>query len=110
MTITVEIPDALEGRHFRNVQDPARSMLEAFALEGDRAERLTASDIRKLLGYETRMEVHAFLKENQAYMHRTMEDLAHDIMAANQDALRIQGQRQAASECHQSRSHDFFRR
>lgn len=98
MTITVELPDALEGCIFRNVQDPARSMLESFALEGYRAERLSEWEIQQLLGYQTRMEVHAFLKEHKTYLHYTMEDLDHDIMAANQDAQKIQGQRQVASE------------
>ena len=98
MTITVEVPDALEDRIFANGQEPARAVLEAMALEGYRTERLTESDICKLLGYQTRMEVHAFLKEHKTYLHYTMEDLDHDIMAANQDAQKIQGQRQVASE------------
>jgi hypothetical protein len=35
MTITVELPDALEGFLIANDQEPARAVLEAIALEGD---------------------------------------------------------------------------
>lgn len=98
MTITVELPDALEGLLFANGQEPARAVLEAIALEGYRAERLTESDVRQLLGFETRMEVHEFLKEHGAFMHYTLEDLHHDSTVALQVAQRVQSQRQAASK------------
>ncbi len=43
-------------------RDPAHSALEALALEGYRSDRLSEFDIQQLLGIETRMEVHGFLK------------------------------------------------
>jgi hypothetical protein len=98
MTITVELPDALQGLVFANGQEPARVVLEAIALEGYRAERLTESDVRRLLGFETRMEVHEFLKEHGAFMHYTLEDLRHDSTVALQVAQRVQSQRQVASK------------
>ena len=97
MTITVELPDVQEDHLFRNPHDPARSMLEAMALEGYRAERLSEWEIQQLLGFETRMEVHGFLKENQAYMHYTMEDYEHDCATAIQAAQQVQKERQEAS-------------
>jgi hypothetical protein len=98
MTITVELPDALEALLFVNGQEPARAVLEAVALEGYRAERLTESDVRQLLGFETRMEVHEFLKEHAAFMHYTLEDLDHDTAVALEVAGRGRSQRQTASE------------
>jgi Uncharacterised protein family (UPF0175) len=38
--------------------------------------------VRGLLGFETRMEVHAFLKEHGVFMHYTMEDLERDPAVA----------------------------
>lgn len=98
MTITVQLPDALEGLLFANGQEPTRVVLEAIALEGYRAERLSESDVRRLLGFETRMEVHEFLKEHGAFMHYTLEDLDHDGKVALQVAQRVQSQRQAVGK------------
>ena len=43
--------------------------LEALALEGYRTERLSESELRQMLGFETRMQVHAFLKEHGVYLN-----------------------------------------
>ncbi len=96
MTITVELPAALEGLLFANGQEPKRTVLEAIALEGYRADQLTESEVRQLLGFETRMEVHEFLKEHGAFMHYTLDDLHHDGVVALQVARGVQSQRDAA--------------
>lgn len=88
MTITVEIPEKLAGQLIAAGQDPARAALEAIALEGYRGDRLTEADIRELLGFDTRMEVHGFLKEHGAFLPYTDEDLAHDREVASQVAQR----------------------
>ncbi len=82
MTLTVELPDKLEGVLFVNGQEPARAVLEAISLEGYRANRLTEWDVSQLLGFETRLEVHDFLKEHGASMHYTLDDLHQDGAAA----------------------------
>jgi hypothetical protein len=92
MTITVEIPEEFAGQLIAAGKDPARTALEAIALEGYRSDRLSAAEIRKLLGFDTRMEVDAFLKEHGAFLPYTEEDLAHDREVASQVA------RQAKSE------------
>jgi hypothetical protein len=96
--ITVQLPDAVGSLLFASGQEPTRAVLEAIALEGYRAERLTESDVRQLLGLETRMEVHEFLKEHGAFMHYTLEDLDHDNAVAVQVAQRAQSQRQAVGK------------
>jgi hypothetical protein len=98
VTITVQLPDVLGSLLFANGQEPTRTVLEAIALEGYRAERLTESDVRQLLGFETRTEVHEFLKEHGAFMHYTLEDLDHDSAVALQVAQRVQNQRQAVGK------------
>jgi Uncharacterised protein family (UPF0175) len=59
--ITVNIPDEFARQVTPEGSDPARVALEALALEGYRAERLSESAVRQMLGFEARMEVHAFL-------------------------------------------------
>jgi Uncharacterised protein family (UPF0175) len=92
MTITVEIPDVLAGVLSAEGRDPARAVLEAMALEGYRADWLTEADLKELLGFETRMEVHRFLKDHGASMHYTAEDLDHDAAVAVDVARRHRGQ------------------
>lgn len=84
MQIIVELPDDI-ARH----RDPAREALEALALEGYRSEQLTESDIRQLLGFETRIEVHAFLKEYDMYLPYTPDDLQHDREVARNVAKQM---------------------
>jgi hypothetical protein len=84
MTITIEIPDELAAAFATPGQDLCRAALEAIALDGYRSDRLTEADIRRLLGFETRMEVHGFLKEHGAFLPYTVKDLEHDREVARQ--------------------------
>ena len=47
--------------------DLPRAALESLALEAYRTRALTAAQLRRLLGFETRMQVDAFLKEHEVY-------------------------------------------
>jgi hypothetical protein len=94
MTITIEIPDELAAALTPSGRDLCRAALEAIALDGYRSDRLTEADIRQLLGFETRMEVHGFLKEHGAFLPYTLQDLEHDREVARQVARLAQRQRQ----------------
>jgi len=80
--IDIEIPDS-----FADViapgQDLARAALEAIVLEGYRSDSLSEYDIQQLLRFETRMEVHAFLKERGVYLHYGPEELELDMREAD---------------------------
>jgi Uncharacterised protein family (UPF0175) len=52
--------------------------LEALAAEGYRTEALSEEQVRRVLGYQTRFEVHAFLKEHGVALHYTVADLEED--------------------------------
>jgi len=91
-TITVEIPDMLAGVLAAGGKDPSRAVLEAMALEGYRTDQLTESDLKELLGFETRMEVHGFLKDHGVFVHYTVEDLDRDTATALDVARRHQAQ------------------
>ena len=94
MTITIEIPDELVAALAPPGQDLCRAALEAIALDGYRSDRLTEADVRRLLGFETRMEVHGFLKEHGAFLSYTLQDLEHDRKVARQVAGLAQRQPQ----------------
>ena len=67
MQITLELPeDIAEGLESR-WKDLPRAALESLALEAYRARALTAAQLRRLLGFDTRMQVDAFLKEHEIY-------------------------------------------
>jgi hypothetical protein len=53
MNITVNIPDNAAADLASAGQDPARALLEAYALEGYRRQVLGESAVRRLLGFET---------------------------------------------------------
>ena len=72
----LERPSARAGR-----ANP-RAALEAIALEGYRERKLSAGQLRRLLGYRTRVQVHAFLKAHGVYLDYGIEDLEHDRNAS----------------------------
>ena len=79
MHVTVEIPDDMAQRLTPFGQDPARTTLEAVAIEGYRSGALTAQQTRRLLGFETHYELDGFLKEHKVWEHAySLEDLAKD--------------------------------
>jgi hypothetical protein len=45
------------------------------ALEGYRSGALSESDVREMLGFPTRMQVHAFLKEHSVYLQYGIDEL-----------------------------------
>ena len=62
MNITVEIPDSAASLLTAAGQDPARALLEAYALEGYRTNQLTHYEVQRLLGFEYFEQVDGFLK------------------------------------------------
>jgi len=53
MNVTVEIPDELASQMSASGADLPRRVLEAFALEEYKAERISKVQLRRLLGFET---------------------------------------------------------
>jgi antitoxin YefM len=60
------------------MRESIRAGLEAIALEAYREERLSTSQLRRLLGCRTRGQVHAFLKQHGVYLRSGSADLEHD--------------------------------
>ena len=67
MQITIELPEEIAVGLQSKWKDLPRAALESLALEAYRSRALTAAQLRRLLGFQTRMEVDAFLKEHQIF-------------------------------------------
>jgi Uncharacterised protein family (UPF0175) len=78
MQITLALPDDVAHCLEAEVKDLPRALLESFALEGYRSGSLTEEQVRRVLGYGTRMQVDAFLKAHALYWNYTLEDLDRD--------------------------------
>ena len=79
MRVTLDLPDdisaALEGRW----SDVSRQALEALAVEGYRTGALMENQVRRLLDFESRFQVHALLKEHRVPLRYTEADIENDL-------------------------------
>ena len=69
MQITIELPDDIAVRLESKWKDLPRGTLESRALEAYRSRALTAAQLRRLLVFETPIQVDAFLKEHEIFDH-----------------------------------------
>ncbi len=88
MQVTLDLPDdistALEGQ-WPNL---TRQALEAIAVEGYRTGALTENQVRRLLGLESRFQVHALLKDHRIALRYTESDLEDDLAAHRELGIR----------------------
>ena len=83
MRITLELPEDIAQGLESRWKDLPRAALESLALEAYRSHALTAAQLRRLLGFETRMQVDDFLKEHEVYDF-TVEDFKQDCETLRQ--------------------------
>ena len=57
----------------------SRSEVESLVLEGYGHGNLSDEQVRRLLGFKTQFDVHAFLKEHGVYLNYSREDLDQDL-------------------------------
>jgi hypothetical protein len=78
MDVTIQVPEDI-AQHLQAKwgQDIPRHVLESVALECFRERILGEAQLRRLLGFATRFEVHAFLKQHAVPFY-TLEDLEQD--------------------------------
>jgi hypothetical protein len=81
MEVAIHLPDDI-AHHLQEKwgQDIPRHVLESLALECFRERILGESQLRRLLGFETRFELHEFLKQHEVPFY-TLEDLEKDRKA-----------------------------
>ena len=82
MTIVLNLPEDIARYLSAQEGDLSRAALESLALEGYRAGHLSEEQVRRMLGFNSRFDVHAFLKEHNAYLNYTEADLKHDLEVA----------------------------
>ncbi len=72
MNVEIQIPDDVFKSGNDNI---SRDILEAVAAEGFRSNQLTTEQVRRLLGLESRFEVHEFLaKRGIPWVNYSVED------------------------------------
>jgi len=77
MQIALELPEGIAQGLESMWEDLPRAALESLALEAYWSQALTAAQLRRLLRFETRMQVDTFLKEHDVY-DLTMADFEQD--------------------------------
>ena len=90
MRIALEIPDDVAAILTGTGEDLSRAALEALGLEAYRRRRISAYQLRKMLGIDSRFELDAFLKEHQVETY-TVDDFESDwatILASERKAKR----------------------
>jgi hypothetical protein len=85
MRITLDLPDDFARSLEANLP---RALLEGLALEGYRSGKLTEEQVRKMLGYGTRLQVDGFLKEHGVYLDYTLEDLDRETETSREFSSR----------------------
>jgi predicted HTH domain antitoxin len=87
MHLSLNLPDELSAILAPPGQDLPRAAVEAIALEAYREHKLSTAQLRRLLGYQTRMELDGFLKDHGVELEYTLEDLERDREAHRQLGL-----------------------
>ncbi len=79
MEVLLQVPDDIVQKLQARSEDLPRRAMESLAADYYRAGVLTSAEVQRMLGFETRWETDAFLKERGAYLHYSEEDLQQDI-------------------------------
>jgi hypothetical protein len=79
MQVAIELPEDIAESLRAKWKDLPRHALEALALEGYRSGALTESQVRRVLGFRSRMEVNSFLREHGMYYDYTPSEIDREI-------------------------------
>lgn len=79
MRVAIELPEDIAEGLRTKWKDLPRHTLEALALEGYRSGALTESQVRRVLGFETRLEANSFLRDHGVFYNYTPSDLDQEI-------------------------------
>ena len=82
MQIVLNLPQDIAEDLVNKWADLPRAALESLALEGYRSGALTHAQLRRLLGFGSRVEVDAFLKQHGVYLEYTLDDVERDTASS----------------------------
>jgi hypothetical protein len=85
--VTIALPDELSAALAGPGEDLSRAAFEALALAAYREHKISTAQLRRLLGFDSRMEVDAFLSAHGVELEYTLEDLERDREAHRQIGL-----------------------
>jgi hypothetical protein len=77
--ITIKIPEDIAGCLQEKCGDLSQYTIELLAIEGYRTRTLSITQVRRMLGFQTRIEVDAFFKQHGVYRDYSAADLDRDI-------------------------------
>ena len=78
MQITFETPDDLAAQLTPADQDPARTALDAIAIDTCRAHRLTSYQLRQLVEIPSRYDLDGILKKHQVWLEYSIDDFERE--------------------------------
>ena len=79
MVLQIELPDDVTELLTSRWGDLPRHVLESLAIEAYNEDALTEHQVQRLLSFQTRDEVEAFLKRKRAAPAYTLEELEEDL-------------------------------
>ena len=81
--IAIELPEDIASRLGREAE-LSNVTLRALAAQGYRDGQLTHAEVQRVLGFKSRWETDAFLKQAGAYLDYTEADLENDLASSRQ--------------------------
>jgi Uncharacterised protein family (UPF0175) len=84
MQVTIDLPDDIAAALQGKWDDLSQGAREAIAVEAYRTGLLDESQVRRLMGFETRYEVHGLLKKHGVPLDITAADVEADVEAHRQ--------------------------
>lgn len=84
MHVDIKLPKEIASSLAGPDEDLSRIALEALAAQGYRDGKLSHSEVQHLLGFNSRWETDAFLKQAGAHLGYTETDLERDLETSRQ--------------------------
>ena len=83
MEITINLPEDVVNVFSANGENVERKVLESAAIEGYREGKLSQAQVRRMLGFQTDMQVDGFLKEHKIYLEYDLNDIMRETEFLN---------------------------
>jgi predicted HTH domain antitoxin len=83
MAVNIDLPEDIEEMLEKQWGDLPRHALETLAIEGYQTGVLSRSQVRRMLGFETRAEVDEFMQRAGVPFDYTLDDFERDAQTSN---------------------------
>jgi hypothetical protein len=82
MEVVLHVPDDIAQRLQARWGDVAHYVLECMARVWYQSDALNEEQLQRFLGYDTRLRVHAFLKEHNIPLRCSLDDVEQDCLGS----------------------------